>query len=413
METKTQPAGAPNGIPARSRLPSLDPRGTVSASLDVVRGLAAVLVLLQHTRLLFFVENTRVEHQMALTRALYFFTSLGHPSVMIFFVLSGFFISNSVLRSISDGRWSWSWYLTQRLTRLYVVLVPALILCAVADRVGIHWFLASGVYSGSPAVHVVLPFVVSERMGLGTMLGNALFLQGVTVPTFGSNGALWSLAYEFWYYVAFPALAVALLVKQAIWRRALWIGLALLVGVFIGRHISAYFLIWLMGLGVMYVPPLPMPHRVWRRAFVPLAGLLLIAVLAVLRKTYQSFPTDVTIGLAFALLLYGLLNAWPQDERRQDGKAIGFGIPKMFAGFSYTLYLVHLPILVLAHSWFVTRGITAWQPDGAHVAMGLGIAAVTLLLAWLVAQGTEARTSQIRRAGVEWCRTFRRTPTSD
>jgi hypothetical protein len=39
---------------------------------------------------------------------------------------------------------------------------------------------------------------------------NAFFLQTIAGPTFGSNGPLWSLAYEWWYYVLFPLVLAAL-----------------------------------------------------------------------------------------------------------------------------------------------------------------------------------------------------------
>ena len=45
-----------------------------------------------------------------------------------FFVLSGFFISASVIKDCRAKRWSWSGYAASRCTRLYVVLLPGLLL---------------------------------------------------------------------------------------------------------------------------------------------------------------------------------------------------------------------------------------------------------------------------------------------
>jgi peptidoglycan/LPS O-acetylase OafA/YrhL len=38
-----------------------------------------------------------------------------------------------------------------------------------------------------------------------SLLGNLLFVQDFKVPVYGSNGPLWSLAFEFWYYMTFIA----------------------------------------------------------------------------------------------------------------------------------------------------------------------------------------------------------------
>ena len=48
---------------------------------------------------------------------------------------------------------------------------------------------------------------------------NAFFLQTIVGPTFGSNGPLWSLAYEWWYYVLFPlALGAVWPIVNGGWR---------------------------------------------------------------------------------------------------------------------------------------------------------------------------------------------------
>ena len=38
-------------------------------------------------------------------------------------------------------------------------------------------------------------------------LGSMAFLQTIYIPTFGSNGPMWSLSNEFWYYIVFPLVA--------------------------------------------------------------------------------------------------------------------------------------------------------------------------------------------------------------
>jgi len=108
-------------------------RGSASSDhLDLVRGGAALAVMLGHLRNLFFVDFSEVAgNSTPLVEIVYLVTGFSHYAVMIFFVLSGFLVGGSVLRGRMDGTWSWSLYSTNRLTRLWVVLIPALLLGAI------------------------------------------------------------------------------------------------------------------------------------------------------------------------------------------------------------------------------------------------------------------------------------------
>jgi peptidoglycan/LPS O-acetylase OafA/YrhL len=48
----------------------------------------------------------------------------GYQAVMVFFVLSGYFISATILKSLKENRWSWSEYFLKRVIRLWIVLLP-------------------------------------------------------------------------------------------------------------------------------------------------------------------------------------------------------------------------------------------------------------------------------------------------
>ena len=130
----------------------------------------------------------------------YLATGLGHQWVIVFFVMSGYLVGGSVLRSVNARRWSWRSYLMARLTRLYIVLLPALMLGGVIDWVGMHIPGAEAIYSGRSGIHAV-PMNVYTTLNLPALLGNLLFLQtivlpgmgGRPVPLFGSNGPLWEL----------------------------------------------------------------------------------------------------------------------------------------------------------------------------------------------------------------------------
>lgn len=75
----------------------------------------------------------QVPHHNPLLAAVYLASGLGQQWVIVFFVLSGYLVGGSVLRSMALDRWSWRGYLLNRMTRLYTVRVPALVLGAVLD----------------------------------------------------------------------------------------------------------------------------------------------------------------------------------------------------------------------------------------------------------------------------------------
>ena len=105
------------------------------------------------------------------------------------------------------------------------------------------------------SVHrVVARAGASGSLTLSTFFGNVFFLQGIVTSCFGSNGALWSLSYEFWYYIFFPLLVTALLASI---HTRVRVGAGLLLSLLVvlcGWTIGAYFLIWLMGVGVACLP---------------------------------------------------------------------------------------------------------------------------------------------------------------
>jgi peptidoglycan/LPS O-acetylase OafA/YrhL len=95
---------------------------TLSIYLDLVRLLAALLVLLSHASLDRFGGAWL---QPAFARA-------GTPSVIAFFVLSGFVISWTA----ETRERTFATYLINRLARLWSVVLPALLLTAVVDAIG-------------------------------------------------------------------------------------------------------------------------------------------------------------------------------------------------------------------------------------------------------------------------------------
>lgn len=365
------------------------PHTSASVHLDAIRGLAALLVFFGHLRALFFVPYPGVLRPDALVTALYIVDGFGHASVIVFFVLSGYLISSSVFRSLETERWSWGWYAQNRLTRLYVVLIPALLLCAFWDRLGMGLFGLDGAYGGSRHYSNILPGNIPPLSSVGIWLGNLFFLQTILVPTFGSDVPLWSLSCEFWYYLLFPLCLFILSGRLPVRVRLVYALAAVAAASFIGKGILLSFPIWLMGTALCLLPAVRPATRRW---LCPLATLLLLGALLVHRshQMTSALGCDYLVATTFTLFLYGVLG------NRSCLPALYERAARFLSGISYTLYLVHMPFL-----FFVTASVigpkTLWQPTAPHLGLGLAVAVATLAYVYLVWRLTEANTDQVRR----------------
>jgi peptidoglycan/LPS O-acetylase OafA/YrhL len=363
-----------------------------SDSLDLIRAVAACAVMVGHLRTFFFVDFAHLSHKSWPLEALYFFAGFGHQAVIVFFVLSGFLISSTVIRSHVLGKWSWRDYAVNRATRLYVVLVPGLLLGFLWDRVGSWLFAARGIYANS--LSDLGPAVPLKNLTLGNLLGNLLFLQTILCEAFGSNGPLWSLANEFWYYVLFPvALGAALAWARRSFRMAIPLTcLAVLIGIFVGRGIMIGFLTWLAGCGLVFLhSKIQVRSRSAALGMLCFFSVLAGVTLAVARiRQWDPVLSDLELGFVFTLFLFALLQ-YQVHENSSPYSAVAH----RFAGFSYSLYVLHFPLLLFFRSWLVPS--ERWQPTPLHLLSAASVGAASLLFAWLVSLVTEAKTDAARK----------------
>ena len=371
----------------------LSERGSVY--LDFLRGLSAVLVMIGHLRGLFFVPFGEVANPTLVTKALYFLTSLGHEAVVVFFVLSGYFIAGSVMRALADGSWQWRPYMTRRFARLYVVLLPALVIGGLIDLAGIKLFGTSGIYWADPDYRHIVPHAVQDRLNVQTFFANALFLQEIWSPTFGSNGPLWSLSYEFWFYVMFPCAALFFAAGSRVISRLLFGAAFVAICFFVGPMIFAYFFIWLLGAAVVAMPRLKDSFAIRIGALVVIFVVCFALLAARGKMPLSEFSADALLAGVIAALIY-VLASWPRTGEAPSAFAIRFSyLSRDVAGFSYTLYLVHLPLLVFLEAAVVWNSGTRWQPDATHAAIASGIALFAIAYAFLISRVTEAHTAKV------------------
>lgn len=315
--------------------------GSVSEShkenvgLDVIRGLAALLVVLGHTRTFlgeaFGVDLTGTIWQKVLLLP----SSFAQESVAVFFVLSGYLVGGQVLRLFREDRFRWGPYMAKRLSRLWTVLVPGIALTFLLDMLTMRLF--AGVWSklaGGPVDAV-------------TAACNVAFLQVPHCYPYGTNDSLWSLAYEFWFYVIFPAgAAVVWGVIRRNWISAVS-GLVVTIAVIalFGVGLLALIPVWLLGVVLAVV------HKRWKASGVPawfpqsswrmvsaLAAVTFAAMLASNVVSPPEFVRFLVVGLACApLILLTAVRPWKRN--RVASRLAGLGT------VSFSLYVFHLPLV--------------------------------------------------------------------
>ena len=370
---------------------SLSP--SAMTTMNWLRGVAAVAVLLGHARGLFMQDFGQLENRSVLWKAFYFVSALGHEAVMVFFILSGFLVGSTVLAQIADGRWALGDYMSRRMTRLYVVLIPGLLLTAAWDAAGMRLFGTAGIYGGViNARYLTLPDVTVTQ-SWGHFFGNVGFLQHLFIQSYGSNGPLWSLPYEFWAYLLFPFLVLAGRSDLSTSKRLVYAVVtcgAIICG---GWKLGLYLGIWLIGaaLALWWRNVRVGATPTW--AIICLWGLFALALLfGNATKAYGTYA-EILLGLATAALLAGTL-ARPDAKVPTRAHRISERAAAGLAGFSYTLYVAHYPVLTFLFA--ATMDGNRWVASAKSVALVLGISAGLMLYAYLVAQLSEAHTDKLR-----------------
>lgn len=369
----------------------------VSRFIDVARWIAALAVLFTHVEanVLVTLADIPAGHRGAIAYLAWFFYGFAHQAVVVFFVLSGFLVGGGVLRAAPSKRFLGS-YLLDRTARIYVVLLPVLAVTALLDAAGRSLFADTGVYAAAE---------FAGRSSLADLLANVAGLQDIYFPYFGTNSALWTLAHEYWYYVGF-----ALLVMP--WARAYspaaraaggaaGVALLILLSASWSYHLFGFGL-WLAGAAAARLArPLTHSRRLALLVFLAVAiGLRLFLRYAWLEIWWVGGLADAAVALGFANLLLTL-----RFDASPVGRFAGAPIHRRLSDFSYSLYALHMPVLVFAcaaaQHWlgFGWRSV----PDApGRWALAAVVLCCIVALAYAFSRLTEARTPAVRTALRDW-----------
>ena len=353
-------------------------------TLDAIRGLSALAVCSGHLRAAALPDFRELTHSRSLLAPLYFATGLGHQAVMVFFVLSGFLIGGSVLRD--PERFSLKRYFIARLLRLWVVLIPALVFTCLLDALvgfvdpstlaGSHYAQwNSGPNPEAPADH-----------SLGTMLGNLLFLQTILVPVCGTNGPLWSLANEFWYYAMFPLLVIAIgFTKAGGTARCLAGMVTVAICCFVPKELLQGFAFWCFGvIAWWFSDRLPRGRRLVLIQVISAAAFF--GALALKSIPLPFVSSDLLVAMTFAVFAATIAHA--RGVRNEPLRRFFRSLSEI----SYSLYCFHFPMVVLLCTLLLSGGAIAPNFNGllTYFVLLTSILTLSAALWWLFERHTES-----------------------
>lgn len=354
-----------------------------SLYLDFLRITAAFVVLLSH-----YAYPRYTDGSYLIIRDL----NLGSDAVVLFFVLSGLVIAYAAQeRDRGPQR-----FFFNRATRMYSVALPALVIGYLMDMTGAR--INPQAYAG----WWYNPMSLGETLFYGLSFSSEwVFAWGARL---GTNGPYWSLSYEVAYYLIFGAALFLQGIKRILAVTALC--------VVVGLNVLLLLPVWLMGVWLwklIKTGAVKINHSAaWVLMLAPLVlyclclslgapGMLLAAmgtatglevdVYRAVTRFSDEFVWNTFVGaLAFVHLLgvWGLAKTW-----QASGGAVERSV-RWLAGASFSLYLVHYPVLQFVNS------VVPLGPSGP--VRDVALLALVIALCLLFARLFERPLPQLRKA---------------
>lgn len=342
--------------------------------LDLVRFLAALVVVLDHSRDNLFGGYSELADadKSPLVAVAFGVTRLGHEAVLVFFVLSGMLVGGRAIERIRDGSFNGSAFAIDRTVRIMLPLLPALLFTAL-----VQWHIDQGVN----VQHLIL---------------NVVSLQGVLAPPFGHNAPLWSLSYEVWFYILVGALGIIVVNERGRWPAMI----AVLATAWVFTYLNpTYLLCWLCGAALYFWRP-----RKIQWSLMSIALLLAVYALTAIHSADGPFAFDsvvpawVTMPIDVAKLLFSIavaiiLQQLSQIKPKRSSTIRFDNASSQWAAFSYTLYLTHYPVLqLLNHAGIEQFGSITIYSVFVHFA----VVGFCLVAAWCLYWCFERHTQLVR-----------------
>lgn len=351
----------------------------LSRDLEGARGFAAFLVFLAHINQWLIQPLTGLE-----TTHRYVLSTCSHLSVLVFFTLSGYVIGQSLLANIRrNGLLNDGEFIRNRIIRIVPPFLFAFLLSVLVSVV----IQAFGLYGSrgfqlpgdlySPRGTIALDW----KSTLATLfLSNGVIPNSQTIPT---NGPLWSLAIEVWLYGI--ALLGVIFHQRRFGDTAGRLAFLALIGfgVLMLNNLGVFLqcaLYW--GIGFFLKVFCENPARFARFKQLLIGSVVLGAVLAICipKRVFPLWQGGAAIPVKVAVLVV-LVFAFEKARKTRFGDMLLAPWVKL-GKCSYTLYIIHFPLLILLCSAFYAN-FRKWSVPGKTAFLCAVISGIILLSHYL------------------------------
>ena len=349
--------------------PAQPPARLHLAHVDGLRALAALMVYLNHAYSLVWYPD-RGQYPSGALEPLSYVLVTGHLSVAVFIVISGFCLALPVISAagqLRGGAWAFFKRRARRILPPYygaVALSLILIATVLGEPTGTLWDAPIAVDATSIVSHMLL-------------LQN-LFRTG------SINYVFWSIAVEWQIYLVFPL--IVLLWK---WRGPAFTVLAMLLfgyalwfigsGTRLARACPHFLGLFGLGMLAAYIARSSgagydrlrsaVPWR-WCGALLLLMTLGLIVHWGIKSSVAHWYVLDLVVGLMATCLLVETSRQTPTRLTR----ALGIRPLSVVGTFSYSLYLIHAPLLQLMWQYALAPlGVGAEAMFAVLMSLGLAL----------------------------------------
>jgi peptidoglycan/LPS O-acetylase OafA/YrhL len=329
------------------------PTSSVFTSIDGLRGIACLMVLCHHC----YFHGGRYSYpiieifnnKISLSGVFFY----GYSGVELFFVLSGFCLAYSMIKN-PDRKVDWRQYFLNRIRRIYPAFLASMALFMLLSLI-INYFK-------------ITPLINDEILQMPSL---KVLIYSFSFISLSFNTSFWTLCVEWRWYLILPI--IILIYKRFKITGVFFVSIisSIIYSLYIEKSSNVQL--------AFFLSPLP--------KYLPLFSLgIWVAHIAIVKKNtlFQEICTRyVRLGcLASLVLIVILVPHEPQVDFSYE-RIVPFGIFYFFVliaaifdekikkilswkpivligNFSYSLYLIHLPIIQIIHS--ITKSMN-WTPQ--------------------------------------------------
>ncbi|SMG36187.1 Peptidoglycan/LPS O-acetylase OafA/YrhL, contains acyltransferase and SGNH-hydrolase domains [Marivirga sericea] len=318
--------------------------------IDVLRGLSILAVILLHLNIHFGISNTFLKELLPAKLFSLLFWS-GFYGVVVFFTLSGYLITNSIIRKwTSLSKIDIKMFYWQRFSRIIPLLTVLLLVLSILHVLDVQGFVIN-----------------ADQTSLGRAIFSALTFHinwlEIQVGYLPANwDVLWSISIEETFYLFFPI--ICLFLKKE-WRFLVIVGLFLVVSpwartqLFEGNELAdKNHLAFVDSIALGCMTAIITSKLTFSKAlnyfFLTLGWSMVILIFVFKGFIYKAGIVDLGLNITILSVGVSLILFWMHEKHKskEENRHYIFGWLRNMGIYSYEIYLTHMFIVIFGAQLF-------------------------------------------------------------